>query len=85
MICRSSGLGLRDRGIESFDEFAVSFGFADPAAFLGVFGEGFGVGALGGEDGEIAGVGAEVGAVFADVGVGAGALGGGALARSSPL
>src|SRR6185312_1288837 len=83
MVCRSSGLGLCDRGVESFDEFAVALGFADPAALFGVFGQCFGVGALGGKDGQVAGVGAEVGAVFANVGVGAGALGGGAQAEAA--
>jgi hypothetical protein len=39
---------------------------------FGVVGQGVGVEALRGQDGQVAGAGAEVGAVFADVGVWAG-------------
>jgi hypothetical protein len=67
--------------VEALDEASVAVGFADPAAGLGVAGEGFGVGALCCQHGEVADVGAEVRAVFADVGVGAGSLGLGADAE----
>ncbi len=54
----------------------MSVGFGDPAALLGVAGEGFSVDALGGEDRQGAGFGTIAGAMLADVGVAAGALGG---------
>ncbi len=61
--------------IESFDETLVTFSFLDPVPVLG---EGLGVDALSGQDGELGGVDAQIGAVFTDVGVGTGALGGSA-------
>ena len=48
--------------------------FGAPAASVGAGGQGPGVDALGGEDGQVAGVGAEAGTVLADVGIRAGAL-----------
>jgi hypothetical protein len=64
--------------IESFDETLVTFSFLDPVPVLGVLGEGLGVDALSGQDGELGGVDAQIGAVCTDVGVGTGALGGSA-------
>ncbi|HXS64116.1 MAG TPA: hypothetical protein VN767_14780 [Streptosporangiaceae bacterium] len=64
----SSGLGLADQGVEPGDELAVPVGFGDPASVLGVLGQGLGVDALGGQDGQGACVGVEAGAVLADVG-----------------
>jgi len=61
-------------GIEARDEAVVSVGFLDPAASLGVGGEGLGVLTLRGQDGQVGAVAAEAGAVLADVGVGAGTL-----------
>jgi hypothetical protein len=72
--------GAADEQVEPLDEGAVAGCFFAAAAPLGVGGERFGVGALGGEDRQEALLGAEVGAVLADVGVRAGALGGGAQA-----
>src|SRR5208337_4068137 len=67
----SCGVGVSDDRVEAVDEGGVATGFVVPAAALGVFGECFRVGALGGEYREHCGLGAEVGAVLADVGVGA--------------
>jgi hypothetical protein len=53
-------LGLRDEGVEPGQQPAVSIGLVDPAAGLGVAGQGVGVEALRGQDGQVAGVGAEV-------------------------
>ena len=61
----------------------MSVGFGDPAAFLRVAGEGFGVDALRGEDRQRAGFGTVAGAMLADVGVGGGALGWCAEAESA--
>lgn len=74
-------MSLADVGVEAFDEPAVAFDFAAPAAGLGVAGERLSVGALRDEHGQVAGVGAEVRAVPTDVGVGARALGLGADAE----
>jgi hypothetical protein len=75
-------LDFADQEVESGDELVVSFGFADPAALLGVGGQCRRVEALGCEDGQQAGLGVEAGAVFADVGVGAGVLGWGPQAEA---
>src|SRR5208283_4915792 len=82
----SCGVGVSDDRVEAVDEGGVAAGFVVPAAALGVFGECFRVGALGGEYREHCGLGAEVGAVLADVGVGADALRGSsqAVAASQP-
>jgi hypothetical protein len=62
------------RGVESLGEPAVPVRFGAPAASVGVDGQGPGVDALGGEDGQVAGAGAEAGTMLADVGIRAGAL-----------
>ena len=58
--CQSGG-ATTGCGVVKFllDEFVVTFGFGDPTAALGVFGEFGGVGALSGEDGQVGEVGAE--------------------------
>lgn len=62
------------RGVESLGEPAVPVRFGAPATSVGAGGQGPGVDALGGEDGQVAGVGAEAGTMLADVGIRAGAL-----------
>lgn len=54
-------------GVNSFDEFAASVYLTNPHALFSFVGQRFGVGALGGEEGQVTGVGAEVLAVFADI------------------